>query len=153
MNSLIANWFLKLKCQLVFILVETLRKYPIVPFLDRRCSKRYQIPGTDLVLDKGESVFIPIMGIQNDPKYFPNPERFDPDRFKHENSSKRNTMTFLPFGDGPRNCIGEWKVRFYRSDNIEEDIPINLDMTKILNLHKINHNFLIYRSTLCSTEC
>ncbi|XP_044754602.1 cytochrome P450 6j1-like [Coccinella septempunctata] len=87
-------------------LYETLRKYPIVPFLDRRCSKRYQIPGSDLVLEKGDMIYIPIMGIHYDPEYFPDPQRFEPNRFRKENSETRHNMTFLSFGDGPRNCIG-----------------------------------------------
>lgn len=41
-----------------------------------------------------------------DPAYFSDPERFDPDRFSPEEKSKRDTCTWLPFGDGPKTCIG-----------------------------------------------
>lgn len=44
--------------------------------------------------------------IHNDPKYYPNPEVFDPERFTTEEKDKRPNGTFLPFGDGPRHCIG-----------------------------------------------
>jgi len=44
--------------------------------------------------------------IHNDPKYYPNPKTFDPQRFNAEEKSKRPSGTFFPFGEGPRQCIG-----------------------------------------------
>lgn len=88
-------------------LMETLRLYPILPFLDRRCTSDYQIPGTDIILKKGQGIYIPIMGIQRNPQYFPEPLKFDPERFLPENIEKRHPFSYLPFGEGPRNCIGK----------------------------------------------
>lgn len=51
---------------------------------------------------------IPIFAIQRDAKYYPNPNKFDPTRFSKENQQGKTilNMPYLPFGDGPRNCIG-----------------------------------------------
>jgi len=85
---------------------ETMRLYPPSSSLVRKCSSDYQIPNSHLVIPKGVMVMIPNGSIQRDPEFFPDPERFDPDRFSPEEISKRDSYTFLPFGEGPRNCIG-----------------------------------------------
>jgi cytochrome P450 family 9 len=55
----------------------------------------------------GDILFIPIIGLHRDAKHYPDPERFDPERFSDENKHKINPLTYLPFGVGPRSCIGE----------------------------------------------
>lgn len=52
------------------------------------------------------SVSIPIYGIHLDEQYYDNPEEFRPERFTEEEKAKRPNYTYLPFGDGPRVCIG-----------------------------------------------
>jgi cytochrome P450 family 6 len=90
---------------------ETLRKYPIIPFLERECCSEYQLPthnGNGTVkLPAGTGVYIPVLGIHFDPMYFPEPEKFDPDRFTDENKNSRPKYTYIPFGEGPRMCIGK----------------------------------------------
>jgi cytochrome P450 family 6 len=49
---------------------------------------------------------ISILGLHHDPKYYPDPERFDPERFSKEEKAKRHHYVYLPFGEGPRICIG-----------------------------------------------
>ncbi|XP_047000617.1 cytochrome P450 6k1-like [Schistocerca americana] len=88
------------------VISETLRKYPPVPLLNREVTQPYSVPGTDWTLEKGVAVFFPVMAMQYDPQYFPHPERFDPERFSEEEKSKRPSCVYLPFGDGPRACIG-----------------------------------------------
>ncbi|KAJ8976489.1 hypothetical protein NQ317_008464 [Molorchus minor] len=86
---------------------ETLRKYPVLPFLDRRCNKDYQIPGTNVVIERGMPVLIPMLGLHYDEKYFPEPDKYDPERFADKNSINVNGLYYVPFGEGPRICIGE----------------------------------------------
>lgn len=74
--------------------------------MTRKCSKTYQVPDSDLVIDKGMNIIIPVYALHHDPQYYPEPERFDPERFSEESLKSRPDGTYLPFGDGPRMCIG-----------------------------------------------
>lgn len=91
-----------------FILTETMRKHPSVGTLHRVTGKDYTLPN-GAVAPKGTYVIVPVIAFHSDPDYFPNPEIFDPDRFSEENKKKRHVFAYLPFGEGPRNCIG---IRF-----------------------------------------
>ncbi|KAJ8918368.1 hypothetical protein NQ315_008062 [Exocentrus adspersus] len=86
---------------------ETLRKYPVLPFLDRKCNEDYKLPGTDFIVEKGMPVLIPMMGLHYDEHYFPKPEVYDPERFSDKNIYNEKGLNYLPFGEGPRICIGE----------------------------------------------
>lgn len=92
------------------IVLETLRIYPAIPALNRQCTQDYQIPNTNVTIECGTKVLISILGLHHDPEYFPEPEKFDPNRFSSENKSKIRPFTYLPFGYGPRNCIGKNSV-------------------------------------------
>ncbi|XP_059612265.1 probable cytochrome P450 9f2 [Phlebotomus argentipes] len=91
------------------VVSESMRKWPAAAFVDRICNKEFK-----LEYDKGRffdvpielSCWIPIVSFHKDPKFFPNPEKFDPERFSDENKSSINPNAYLPFGIGPRNCIG-----------------------------------------------
>ncbi|XP_043265182.1 probable cytochrome P450 6a13 [Colletes gigas] len=85
---------------------ETLRKYPPGTFVFRRSTKEYTFNGTKVSIPKKTTVFIPVYAIHHDPKIYPNPEIFDPERFTEDAIAARHSMAYLPFGDGPRNCIG-----------------------------------------------
>ncbi|KAK4879864.1 hypothetical protein RN001_008010 [Aquatica leii] len=89
------------------VICETLRKYPVLPFLDRICMHDYKLPNNDFIIKKGTPVYIPLLGLHYDPKYFSNPETFDPERFSDENKNSFPSFSYIPFGEGPRNCIGE----------------------------------------------
>ena len=87
---------------------ETLRKYPPAPFLMRECVKSYKIPRSGLVIDKGTQVIISNYGIQRDPDIYADPLTFKPERFLDSPSggATGKGCVYLPFGDGPRMCIG-----------------------------------------------
>ncbi|KAJ8977038.1 hypothetical protein NQ317_017712 [Molorchus minor] len=88
------------------VINETLRKHPPGQAIPRVCNKDYPVPGTNVVIERGTQVVIPILALHRDPEYYPDPEVFDPERFTEENKAKRPASTFIPFGDGPRICIG-----------------------------------------------
>lgn len=88
---------------------ETLRIYPIAPTLLRECTKDYSVSGPgNLTIPKGTSIFIPILGHHRDPEIYENPMVFKPERFQNSSTGEGNSsgLFYLPFGDGPRNCIG-----------------------------------------------
>lgn len=80
--------------------------YPIVPILNRECTKDYQFPGTKYRISKGTAVFIPLLGMQRDPKYYPDPLQFRPERFVDKANHSPLQQPFMSFGEGPRMCIG-----------------------------------------------
>ncbi|CAD6998586.1 unnamed protein product [Ceratitis capitata] len=100
---------MKLK-YLDMVISESLRKWPPVLLTDRICSMDYALKDDDgsLIAEfkKDDNIFVPIIGIHRDPTYYPNPDKFDPERFSDENKNKIKPMSYLPFGLGPRMCIG-----------------------------------------------
>ncbi|XP_023934631.2 cytochrome P450 6B4 [Bicyclus anynana] len=66
----------------------------------------------NITIEKGTIIFVPTLAISYDEKYFPDPNKFDPERFSPENESKRHPCAFMPFGTGPRYCIGMLIARF-----------------------------------------
>ncbi|KAJ8926643.1 hypothetical protein NQ314_020977 [Rhamnusium bicolor] len=100
---------LKMK-YLDMVISEALRKWPNAVAIDRVCTKPYTInPVTPeekpLYLEKGSLLLLPIFAIHRDPENYPNPDRFDPERFSDENKGNINPYTYCPFGLGPRNFL------------------------------------------------
>lgn len=81
------------------VIDESLRKYSPGNVLMRKCTNDYKVPGTNITIEKGKYVFMPMLAIHNDPEYFPEPDVFDPDRFSPELEKSRNPFTYLPFGE------------------------------------------------------
>ncbi|XP_017108337.2 cytochrome P450 6a9-like [Drosophila bipectinata] len=89
------------------IIAETLRLYTVLPVLNRECVEDFTVPDNPkYVIKKGMPVLIPCSAIHRDERFYPNPEVFNPDNFSADRVKERDSVEWLPFGDGPRNCIG-----------------------------------------------
>ncbi|KAH8297064.1 hypothetical protein KR044_004457, partial [Drosophila immigrans] len=91
---------------------ETLRKYPVAGFVERECAQpetgeKFSLkPYYDVEIPNGTPFYVPLLAIHRDEKYWPNPDKYDPERFAPENRNNINMDAYMPFGVGPRNCIG-----------------------------------------------
>jgi cytochrome P450 family 6 len=81
------------------VINESLRKYPPIPDLPRKCIMDYNIPGTNLIIPKGTMIETSVYSFHHDPEYFPDPEKFDPERFNEENVKNIVPYTYFPFGN------------------------------------------------------
>ncbi|CAG5928667.1 unnamed protein product, partial [Menidia menidia] len=87
------------------VIKEALRLFPSVPFFARSLCDDCHIKGFNI--PKGTNVIIITYALHRDPRYFPEPEEFRPDRFLPENSAGRPPYAYVPFSAGLRNCIGQ----------------------------------------------
>jgi cytochrome P450 len=84
--------------------------YPVLPALDRECIDPDGVslePFSDFKVPFGMPILIPLYALERDEKYFEDPLKYNPDRFSPENIKNIPSNTFIPFGIGPRSCIGE----------------------------------------------
>jgi len=96
------------------VIKESLRMWPSIPFVARQMTEDLTVGGksnveksTTYLIPKGATCMIFTHALHHNPKYFPNPEVFDPDRFLPENTLGRHPFAYIPFSAGPRNCIGQ----------------------------------------------
>uniref|UniRef100_A0A669D5K0 unspecific monooxygenase n=1 Tax=Oreochromis niloticus TaxID=8128 RepID=A0A669D5K0_ORENI len=86
------------------VVSECLRLYPSIPRLERVAKETVKI--SEITIPKGMLVMVPVYALHRDPELWPEPEEFKPDRFSKENKQNINPYTYLPFGAGPRSCMG-----------------------------------------------
>ncbi|XP_077301129.1 cytochrome P450 6a2-like [Arctopsyche grandis] len=94
---------------LTLVIEEALRMCPTFSILFRVCAKDYKIPNSNVVIEKGTRIIFPIFGIHRDPAIHADPNNFNPERYLPQNKINMHPFSSLPFGEGPRICIG---IRF-----------------------------------------
>lgn len=81
-----------------------MRLYPPVPYISRQIQESVDLG--HVVLPAGTQIHIFIYNLHRDAEQFPEPNKFDADRFLPENAETRHPFAYIPFSAGPRNCIG-----------------------------------------------
>ncbi|XP_056137446.1 thromboxane-A synthase isoform X2 [Lampris incognitus] len=122
------------------VISEALRLYPPGFRFGREVDHDCVVNGQ--FLPKGTSLEIPVGFLHYDPEHWPEPEKFIPERFTPEKKAKRHPFVYLPFGAGPRSCVGtrlawlEMKmalVNVFRRFNVavcsETKVPLELKST------------------------
>ncbi|KAK7603326.1 hypothetical protein V9T40_003325 [Parthenolecanium corni] len=87
------------------VILETLRLYPIFPMLSRLLEVDLKLK--TCIIPAGTNIMILPYVIHRDPKLFPDPEKFDPDRFLPEAIQERHAYSYLSFSAGYRVCMGK----------------------------------------------
>ncbi|XP_032673498.1 cytochrome P450 4c21-like [Odontomachus brunneus] len=118
------------------VMKESIRLYPTVPLIARRIMRDTNIDG--YVIPKNITVLLSIILLHRNPSVWPDPLKFDPDRFLPENTRRMHPYAFIPFSAGPRNCIGQRValleekmlltavLRKWRIKSMEEPTELNL---------------------------
>src|SRR5271168_5070422 len=88
----------------VQVIQEALRLYPPFWMVDRMALSDDRVG--DLAIPRGSTVVVFIYGVHHSPQHWENPESFHPERFTKANEKLHRPFAFLPFGAGPRGCIG-----------------------------------------------
>jgi len=86
------------------VIREALRLYPPFWMVDRMAVEDDRVG--DIAIPRGSIVIVYVYGTHHSPRYWQNPENFDTERFTKTNDKRRTPFTYLPFGGGPRGCIG-----------------------------------------------
>ncbi|XP_067002018.2 cytochrome P450 4C1 isoform X2 [Anabrus simplex] len=90
---------------LEMVIKESLRIFPSVPFIGRVAKEDIQLG--QYIIPAGCMISVHIYHVHRNPKYYPDPETFNPDNFLPERVQGRHPYAYIPFSAGPRNCIGQ----------------------------------------------
>ncbi|XP_055308985.1 cytochrome P450 4V2-like [Sitodiplosis mosellana] len=104
-NEPVTNDHLSRMTFLELVIKESMRYFPIAPFIGRECTADFEINGG--VIPKGSQIFLNVLRMHKNPKFFgENALEFYPERFLPENCADWHPYLFIPFSAGARNCIG-----------------------------------------------
>jgi cytochrome P450 len=87
------------------VVAETMRLYPPAWAIGRLALEDYEVGG--YLIPRGALVIVSQYVVHRDPRFWPDPERFDPERWTPEAKADRPQFAYFPFGGGPRRCVGE----------------------------------------------
>lgn len=117
------------------VIKESMRIYSPVPTMGRILSEDVQLD--EYVIPKGTPVTIQVYYLHRDPRFFPDPEKFDADRFLPDNVEGRNPYAYIPFSAGPRNCIGQ-KFAMYEEKSVLSSIIRNFKVKSMEKREDLN---------------
>ena len=88
------------------VLYESMRLFPPISETTRECNQTCAVTN-ELIVEEGTVINIPIYVLHHNAEYWSNPNKFDPERFNPHNEKSYPTFAYLPFGEGPRQCIAK----------------------------------------------
>ena len=88
------------------VLYESLRMFPPAPKIFRTCKETCAVTD-DFIIEEGVDINFPTFLLHRNPEYWPNPDKFDPERFNPNTEQSYPAFAYLPFGEGQRFCIGK----------------------------------------------
>ncbi|XP_039283176.1 cytochrome P450 4C1 [Nilaparvata lugens] len=89
------------------VIKESLRLFPSVPMMTRRLQTDLQLNSSQHMVPSTANVIVFSYWLHRNPKHFPEPDLFNPDRFLPDEVHRRHPFAYIPFSGGPRNCIGQ----------------------------------------------
>lgn len=125
----------------VQVVREALRLCPPAPTGTRMACRDVEVGG--YLVSAGTMLVVGRMAVQRDPQLWEDPLRFDPERFSPENFKAQNRWQYIPFGGGPRSCIGDHFamlevtlalatiIRAVEIRSLDDDFPLALHFTMI----------------------